>query len=114
MLPKALVAASLEPIMLTLLNERDMYGYQVIQRVDDLSDGKIQWRANKLYPLLHDLENRGLVRAYWRPSDAGPDRKYYSLTAQGEQALERNKQHWLDLNRILVKLWGPELSLAGS
>jgi DNA-binding PadR family transcriptional regulator len=110
MLPKALVAASVEPIMLTLLAERDMYGYQIIQRVHDLSDGKIKWTANKLYPLLHDLENRRLVEAYWQPSEAGPDRKYYRLAQQGHQALAQTKQHWLDLNAILVKLWGPEIA----
>lgn len=111
MLPKALVAASLEPIMLSLLAERDRYGYQIIQRVHDLSDGKIQWTANKLYPLLHNLENRGLVTAYWQPSEAGPDRKYYHLTTEGHGALARSKQDWLDLNAVLVKLWGPELAL---
>lgn len=111
MLPKTLVAASLKPIMLSLLAERDMYGYQIIQRVYTLSDGKIRWTANKLYPLLHSLENKGFVEAYWRPSESGPDRKYYRLTGLGHEALEHTKRDWLDLNAILVKLWGPELLL---
>lgn len=111
MLPKTLVAASLEPIMLSLLSERARYGYEIIQRVHTLSDGKIRWTASKLYPLLHDLENRGLVASYWLPSESGPDRKYYRLTEKGERALAAAKQDWLDLNRILVRLWGPELAM---
>ncbi len=97
--------------MLTLLEERAMYGYQIIQRVHDLSDGQIKWTASKLYPLLHDLENKGLVEAFWQPSEAGPDRKYYRLTRVGREALAREKRSWLDLNAILVRLWGPELGL---
>ena len=110
MLPKTLVAASLKPIMLSLLAERDMYGYEIIQRVDVLSEGKIQWTANKLYPLLQSLENNGHVEAYWRPSESGPDRKYYRLSQLGHEALERSKRDWLDLNAILAKLWGSELA----
>lgn len=111
MLPKALVAASLRPIMLTLLGERSMYGYEIIQRVYRLSDGKIKWTANKLYPLLHDLENKGYIEAFWKKSETGPDRKYYRLTSMGVAVLEQEKRNWLDLNAILVKLWGPELAL---
>jgi PadR family transcriptional regulator PadR len=111
MLPKALVAASLEPIMLSLLAERSRYGYEIIQRVHTLSDGKIKWTASKLYPLLHDLENKGLVASFWLPSESGPDRKYYRLTDKGQRELEKAKQDWLDLNRILVRLWGAELAM---
>lgn len=115
MLPKPLVAATLEPIMLSLLDERPMYGYEIIQRVEALSGGRIQWPANKLYPLLHRLENQKIVAAFWKHSESGPDRKYYRLTARGTNALSRTKQDWLDVNRILISLWGPqpELSLEG-
>lgn len=107
MLPKPLIAASLEPIMLTLLRDEAMYGYQILQRVETLSGGKIQWTANKLYPLLHSLENRDLVRSFWKPSDTGPDRKYYELTDKGSRSLRTAQEHWLDLNAILSRLWGP-------
>ena len=111
MLPKPLVTASIRPIILTLLTEQPMYGYEIIQRVCALSNDQIQWTAGKLYPLLHGLENKGLINAFWQPSEEGPDRKYYLLTARGQAALAREKQSWLDLNAILVRLWGPELQL---
>ena len=111
MLAKALIAASLKPVMLSLLAEGDLYGYDLTRRIRAVSDGKIRWASSKLYPVLHDLENRGLVSSYWEPSDAGPDRKYYHLTPKGRSALEAAKQEWLDLNRMLVRLWGPDLTL---
>lgn len=111
MLPKPLITASLRPIILTLLGNQPMYGYEIIQHVHTLSQGQIQWPAGKLYPLLHSLENKSLIEAFWKPSEEGPDRKYYRLTAQGQAALAREKQSWLDLNAILVRLWGPELQL---
>ena len=111
MLPKPLVSASLRPILLTLLARQPMYGYEILQRVHALSEGQIQGTPGKLYPLLHGLENKGLIDAFWRPSEEGPDRKYYRLTARGQAVLAREKQSWLDLNAILVRLWGPDLQL---
>lgn len=104
---KSLVAASLEPLLLTLLSEGEVYGYELIQRAERLSGGKIRWTASKLYPLLHHLENEGLAEAAWYPSESGPDRKYYRLTRKGAAALETTKRDWLELHGILARLWMP-------
>jgi DNA-binding PadR family transcriptional regulator len=53
-----------------------------------------------------------LIEAKWRPSESGPRRKYYHLTAKGRRALEVEKRQWLDVHTVLLKLWGPELSFA--
>lgn len=111
MFTKNLVAASLEPLLLTLLAEREMYGYEILQRVEELSGGKIRWTASKLYPLLHHLENEGLLEASWYPSESGPDRKYYRLTRQGETVLEATKREWHEINAMLARLWGPGYTL---
>jgi PadR family transcriptional regulator, regulatory protein PadR len=108
---KNLVAASVEPLLLTLLADGQMYGYEIIQQVHELSGGRIRWSASKLYPLLHHLENEGLVKARWYPSESGPDRKYYQLTPKGEAALEATKRDWLEVNAILARLWGPGFAL---
>lgn len=108
---KNLVAASQEPLLLSLLAEGMMYGYELLLRVEELSGGKIRWTASKLYPLLHHLENEGLVEATWQPSDAGPDRKYYDLTPKGRTALDTAKRDWLEVNAILARLWGPGFTL---
>ncbi len=112
MFSKNLVAASIQPLLLSLLAEGEMYGYEIIQRIHELSGGKMRWTASKLYPMLHHLENERLVEAFWQPSESGPDRKYYRLTAKGLKALDATKRDWLELNAMLARLWGPGYTLS--
>ena len=112
MLPKPLAAAAFEPLVIALLSRGETYGYEIIQRIQDLSDGRIVWTANRLYPLLHDLENRGLVSATWRDEGPGPGRKYYSLTAKGKQVMAQSRSDWLEVVALLTRLWGPAPAVA--
>ena len=105
MLPKVLVAAAVRPIMLAILAQGESYGYQIIQRIHDLSDGKLAWSDGTLYPVLHRLEGEGLIASTWRMSEAGRKRKYYRLTPAGEAALAQEQAHWFDMHAILLKLW---------
>ena len=107
MIPKALVAASLKPFILSILAEGDSYGYEIIQRVQDLTRGEIAWTTGTLYPLLHNLENKGLLEAFWRDAPVGPKRKYYRLTAKGRKALELEKRSWMSVHEALLRLWEP-------
>ncbi len=111
MFSKRLLAASLEPLMLSLLADGPKYGYQIIKRARQLSNDRIRWSNSKLYPLLHRLEGNGLVEAFWQASDSGPDRKYYRLTPKGHAALAATKKEWLSMNAIFAQLWGPELAM---
>ncbi len=111
MLPKKLVAASLKPIMMSLLSRGDQYGYEIIEVTKRVSGGDIRWTSNKLYPLLHGMEQEGVLKSYWRPSDDGPDRKYYHLTSKGARELTATQDDWTRLIQILGDLWGPELQL---
>lgn len=108
---KALVAASLKPLVLSVLARGPSYGYDIIQQVQALSDGKILWTAGTLYPLLHRLETQGLVQTEWQPSEDGPRRKYYTLTPAGEQAMAQEQQEWMEVHATLLKLWQPGLAL---
>ncbi len=112
MIPKALVAASIKPFVLTILAEGDSYGYAIIQRVKHLTQEKIKWTTSTLYPVLHSLENKGLLESYWQSSEGGPRRKYYHLTTKGFKALEREKTQWLDVHQALMQLWSPTPGLA--
>lgn len=112
MISKALVAASLKPFILSILAEGASYGYEIIQRVHDLTGGEVQWTTGTLYPLLHSLEGKGLLESFRQPVSAGPPRKYYRLTPKGEQALTQEKQQWLRVHTALQQLWGPNPSLA--
>jgi PadR family transcriptional regulator PadR len=104
-LEKELVAASSVPLVLSILAEGESYGYAIIQRVRELSDGKIQWTDGMLYPVLHWLEDQDLVRGEWREAESGRKRKYYSLKAPGKRVLREQQEQWRVVNRALNQLW---------
>ena len=103
---KDLVAASSAPLILSLLEDDESYGYAIIQRVRELSDGEIEWTDGMLYPVLHRLETQRYIASAWRQSESGRQRKYYALTRQGRKALAEQKSQWLFMHRMLTKLWG--------
>jgi len=105
-LPKDLVAASAVPLILSILEEGESYGYTIIQRVKELSGGEIEWTDGMLYPVLHRLEAQSLVRSRWGVSDAGRKRKYYALTTAGKRALVEQREQWQLVNSTLSTLWG--------
>ncbi len=105
-LRKDLVAASAVPLVLSLLEEGESYGYTIIRRVRDLSAGQIEWTDGMLYPVLHRLEAQGLIRSRWHVSEAGRKRKYYALSAAGKRALAEQKAQWQVVHATLATLWG--------
>jgi PadR family transcriptional regulator PadR len=105
-LTKDLVAASAAPLILSILEEGESYGYAIIQRVRELSDGAIAWTDGMLYPVLHRLEAAGQLRSVWRLMETGRRRKYYALRSAGRSALEEQRQQWLLVHGVLAKLWG--------
>src|SRR4051812_40035896 len=104
-LEKELVAASSVPLILSILSEGDSYGYAIIQRVKDLSGGKIEWTDGMLYPVLHWLEDKALVGSRWAESESGRKRKYYSLRSAGRKALRQQKEQWDLVTATLNQLW---------
>lgn len=107
MISKALVAASTKPIILSILLSGENYGYQIIQKVKELSGGKLEWSDGMLYPVLHRLEKDGFIRSQWKISDGGRLRKYYKLTELGTKELEAEKKQWMSVHEALSKLWKP-------
>ena len=105
MLAKELVAASTVPLVLSVLTEGESYGYALIQRVRELSGGKIEWTEGMLYPVLHWMEDEDLIESEWRESETGRKRKYYRLKKEGRKALQEEKQQWLAVHETLTKLW---------
>lgn len=111
MATKALVAASSKPLILSILSHGKSYGYQIIKNIERLSGGELDWTDAMLYPVLHRMEDEGLIRSEWVIADNGRRRKYYSLTSQGEEELEAQKNQWLNVHKALQELWGPNPSL---
>jgi PadR family transcriptional regulator len=100
-LAKDLVAASTVPLVLSILEESENYGYAIIQRVHELSGGEIEWTDGMLYPVLHWLEDHGYVQSRWREADSGRQRKYYSLKSAGKKFLAQQKAQWRIVHETL-------------
>jgi PadR family transcriptional regulator, regulatory protein PadR len=105
MLDKELIAATSVSITLSILREADSYGYEIIQRVTELTGGEFEWTEAMLYPVLHRLEKRTLVKCYWQKSSSGRKRKYYSITSAGLAELKDKKRQWRIVADVLSTLW---------
>lgn len=90
---KVLMSGSLTMLLLRLLEEKDMYGYEMIDTLRKKSCNVFELKAGTLYPLLHGLEEKGLLKAY-EQAYAGKTRKYYSITKEGRGVLEAKKAEW--------------------
>ncbi len=103
---KDLVAASATPLVLAILRRGDSYGYAIIQEVRELSGGRLAWTDGMLYPILHRLEEQGLVRSFWQTAESGRKRKYYRLSEEGRSALATHKAQWTAVHDALQAAWG--------
>jgi PadR family transcriptional regulator, regulatory protein PadR len=102
---KDLMAASSTPIVLAILAEGDSYGYAILQRVRELSGGRMQWTDGMLYPVLHRLERLGFVEARWEVAETGRKRKYYRITSQGRTQLDEERRQWQAVDATLKGIW---------
>lgn len=94
-----LLKGILEGCVLSVLKENTTYGYELVQQLiqfgfTDLSGGTV-------YPLLQKLEKQGMLKGEVLPSPDGPNRKYYSVTKDGEKRLEEFKAQWLELSHVV-------------
>ena len=111
MVDKALIAASSKPILLSILLRGEDYGYQIIQKVKELSGGELEWSDKMLYPVLHRLQKEGMLVSRWKISDEGRLRRYYQVTAKGREELAKERSQWRSVTRALSKLWVPAPTL---
>ena len=93
-LDRSLVSGSMGMLVMKLLEERDLYGYQMIEELKRRSDDTFHLKAGSLYPLLHGLEEKGYVTAYEQEASAGKPRRYYHLTRIGHAALQEKETSW--------------------
>lgn len=101
---KDLVAASATPLILSILQRGDSYGYAIIQQIKELSDGQIEWADGMLYPILHRLEKKKLIKSYWGEAKTGRRRKYYKLRKKGLEELLDQRRDWKDIFSLLERL----------
>ena len=104
---KELIAASSTPIVLAILAEEDSYGYAILQRVRELSGGRMEWTDGMLYPVLHRLERLGHIEAWWEVAESGRRRKYYRITPGGRAQLAEERRQWQAVDETLRGIWRP-------
>ena len=103
---KGLMAATTKPMILSILKDGKNYGYEIIQRIKEMSGGKLTWSDGMLYPVLHRLEKDGFISSEWIITETGRKRKYYSITEVGKEELLQDKAEWMNVHSILTELWG--------
>lgn len=89
----SLFSGSMTMLVLKLLEEKDMYGYEMIDTLRKRSNNVFELKAGTLYPLLHGMEEKGFLTVYEQES-GGKTRKYYSITSAGRGVLEKKEAEW--------------------
>ena len=102
---KNLLSGSTTMLLLKLLEDRDMYGYEMIEELEKRSKNVFSLKAGTLYPLLHNLEKQDLISSYIENADSSRVRKYYSITSKGKGMLKEKREEWDSyssaINRVL-------------
>lgn len=91
---KSLLSGSTTLLILKLLSEGEMYGYQMIQTLAQRSDDTFTLKEGTLYPILHDLEAKSCVESFLQLTPGGRQRKYYRITDKGSSLLRDKTAEW--------------------
>lgn len=91
-------------LVLALLKEKEMYGYQIIEELDRRSNHVFRMKEGTLYPVLHGLEKDKLVSAREAVTEKGRTRRYYAVTEKGLRALEKKKEEWTAFSRAVTAI----------
>src|SRR3954469_8400216 len=101
MKPSDLIQGTLDVLILKSLATESRHGWGIAKRIEAVSGNELQIKQGSLYPALHRLENQGLIRAEWRPSDTGRESKFYSLTKTGRAQLDVEISEWERLSAAI-------------
>ena len=91
-----LLKGSSNSLLLSLLDGKTMYGYQIVKELEARSQGYFKFKEGTLYPALHRLEKSGLISSKWELLANGRQRRNYNITAKGRATLAQEKTQWLD------------------
>ncbi|MED1723727.1 PadR family transcriptional regulator [Brevibacillus parabrevis] len=105
---KELMKGSTVILVLTLLEQKPMYGYEMIKTMEKSSNGVLTLKEGTLYPILHTLESEGKVEAFWSEGEGERKRKYYQITPEGKRHLKDKKQEWISFRTAVDGVLGGE------
>jgi transcriptional regulator len=96
--PVDLLQGTLDLLILKTLTREPLHGWGVAKRIQQLSDDELSVGQGSLYPALHRLEQQGWITATWKDTELGRAAKFYRLTREGRQQLERELETWKRLS----------------
>ena len=96
-----LIRGHIDTIILKLLSNEDMYGYQISKYIYTKSVQTYQLKEATLYSSVKRLEKDGLIQSYWGEESQGGRRKYYKISDAGLKQLEINLKNWKETKKLL-------------
>jgi len=93
-------------LILSLLGEREMYAYEMLQEAERRSAQALRLKEGTLYPALHQMERAGLLKSRWLDAPSGRSRKYYTLTAKGRRRAESKRRQWASISAAMRAILG--------
>lgn len=105
---KDLIAASLAPMLLMILERGESYGYDLIQQLKQRSNNELNIAEGTLYPVLKKMEEKEWIKAVWKTAENGRDRRYYSITRKGKEQLKEQVSQWNFVNQLIHQLCLPK------
>ena len=97
-----MMKGSIDLILLSLIAQRDLYGYEIVKILREISENTYEMGEGTLYAALKRLERKNWIASYWQEGDGGR-RKYYRLTEDGGKTLEEKKGNWQRVNSLVLK-----------
>ena len=103
---KRYMALGTSMLVLRLLKQQCMYGYQIIRELEQQSQMVFRLQEGTLYPVLHSLEQLGAVTSFQKTAENGRIRKYYQITPDGQKLLEEKNQEWKTYEKAVNQVMG--------
>ncbi len=104
---RELLKGSTDSLLLSLINQQPMYGYQIIKELERRSNGYFRFKEGTLYPALHRLEKAGFIQGKWQKLPTGQERRYYYITPKGKKVLAERLAAWRDFSAAVTSIMQP-------
>ena len=105
---KTVSSGNISMLLLQLLSEKDMYGYEMIEELEKRSEYVFSLKAGTMYPLLHAMESKKHLVSYEKEAQ-GEVRRYYTITKQGRAELLKKKEAWETYSKAVGQVIGGAL-----
>ncbi len=105
-----LLKGNTDCLLLSLINDRPTYGYQIIKELEKRSDGYFRFKEGTLYPALHRMERDKLIRGEWQMLPNGQESRYYYITEKGQEALASKLSMWQNFSTAIKSILQTEIT----